>query len=60
MKKNIKKIVLLSLLVVSVCSCGSSWNISGNSITIEKCHQDTVVPAGTVILKSAEPLNLLE
>lgn len=60
MKKNIKKIVLLSLLAVSVCSCGSTWTISGNEVIIEKCHRDTIVPAGTVILKSAEPLNLLE
>lgn len=60
MKKNLKNLFLLSLLVVSVCSCGSSWNISGNKVIIEKCQQDTVVPAGTVILKSAEPLNLLE
>lgn len=60
MKKNIKKIVLFSLLVMGVCSCGSTWTISGNEVIIEKCHRDTIVPAGTLIIQSAQPLNLLE
>lgn len=32
-------------------SCGSTWEISGNNIEVSVCESDTIVPAGTIIMK---------
>lgn len=40
--------VLVYALVI--VSCGSTWNISGNNVTIQKLEADTVVPAGSFVI----------
>lgn len=52
MKKVFKFCLALAVVgcVVSVCSCGSSWNIEGNNMVIYKVHTDTIAPAGSYIL----------
>lgn len=42
--------LLAAGLAVCVCSCGSSWNIEGNNMTIIKCDTDTIAPAGSYIM----------
>lgn len=32
---------------MSLCSCGSTWTISGNNVEVKCADTDTVVPAGT-------------
>lgn len=49
MKKSILCISVLSLLA-TVCSCGSSWNIEGNNMVINKVNTDTIVPAGCYVI----------
>lgn len=42
---------LLALSLVSVLSsCGSSWKIEGNNMTIIKCDVDTIAPAGSYLM----------
>ena len=48
-----KKILILLVCAVMafvVFSCGSSWNIEGNNMTIIKCETDTVAPAGSYLM----------
>lgn len=49
MKRLIKFCVVLVCLFV-FSSCGSSWNIEGNNMTIVKCQTDTVAPAGSYLM----------
>lgn len=42
--------LLAAGLAVFVCSCGSSWTIEGNNMTIIKCDTDTIAPAGSYIM----------
>ena len=39
----------LFFLFVLVTSCGSTWNIEGNNMFIQKVDRDTIAPAGTFI-----------
>ena len=48
MKKVI--VLLAAAAVVAFCSCGSSWNIEGNNMTIIKCDTDTIAPAGSFLM----------
>lgn len=42
---------LLVLSLASVLSsCGSSWKIEGNNMTIIKCDVDTIAPAGSYLM----------
>ena len=48
-----KVLTVLSVLIFSFvlfCSCGSTWNIEGNNMYIQKVDRDTVAPAGTFIV----------
>lgn len=48
-----KKILFCTVLAVSsafMCSCGSTWTITGNEMTIVKCDTDTIAPAGSFIM----------
>lgn len=51
---SIKKVLTLFFglffLLVLVTSCGSTWNIEGNNMYIQKVDRDTVAPAGTFIV----------
>lgn len=49
MKKSILCVSVLGLLT-SVCSCGSTWNIEGNNMVVNKVHTDTIVPAGCFVI----------
>lgn len=49
MKKIILCVSAVSLLA-TVCSCGSSWNIEGNNMVINKVNTDTIVPAGCYVI----------
>ena len=49
MKSSIKFCAVLACLF-ACCSCGSSWNIEGNNMTIVKCETDTVAPAGSYLM----------
>lgn len=54
-----KKIIVLFFACVSVllCSCGSSWTIEGNNMTIIKCDVDTIAPAGSFIMLPDSAVN---
>lgn len=44
------KILTFSIVLFLCCfvsSCGSSWNVSGNNIVINKADKPIEVPAGT-------------
>ena len=42
---------LLAFSLLSVLSsCGSSWKIEGNNMTIIKCDVDTIAPAGSYLM----------
>lgn len=42
---------LLAFSLASVLSsCGSSWKIEGNNMTIIKCEADTIAPAGSYLM----------
>lgn len=49
MKKNILFAAVMGLLA-TICSCGSSWNIEGNNMVINKVNTDTIVPAGCYVI----------
>lgn len=49
MKKMVLCVSVLGLLA-AVCSCGSSWNIEGNNMVINKVNADTIVPAGCYVI----------
>lgn len=36
--------------MLTTSSCGSTWNIEGNNVTIHKTTNDTIVPKGTLII----------
>ena len=38
------------VMTVVLFSCGSTWNIEGNNMYIQKVDRDTVAPAGTFIV----------
>lgn len=42
-----KKLIILFCALIALSSCGSSWNIQGNNLIINKAENDTIVPAGT-------------
>ena len=39
-----------AVIAVAVSSCGSTWSIEGNNMTIIKCDTDTIAPAGSFIM----------
>lgn len=49
MKKIVSCISAVCLLA-TVCSCGSSWNIEGNNVVVNKVKTDTIVPAGCYVI----------
>lgn len=49
MKKMVLCVSVLSLLV-AVCSCGSTWNIEGNNMVINRVDTVTIVPAGCYVI----------
>lgn len=55
-----RKVILIVVACVAMVSCGSSWELNGNTIDIDVCRKDTVVPAGTVILKSVKPIEIVD
>lgn len=55
MKKLV--ICLVGVLALSLVSCGSQWEVSGNNITITRVETDTVVPAGTLIIQDTIPMD---
>ena len=51
--KKFYAICVVTAAVISVtvfASCGSSWEISGNNMTIIKAQTDTIAPAGSFIM----------
>ena len=50
MKRFIFVVFTATVLVCSMASCGSSWTIEGNNMTIIKCENDTLAPAGSFIM----------
>lgn len=52
MKKLIKFCLVMAVVgcVVTLYSCGSSWNIEGNNMVIYRVSQDTIAPAGSFIM----------
>lgn len=50
MKKLLLCVVLFACLGFSLSSCGSSWNVEGNNVTVTVCDTDTVVPRGTILI----------
>lgn len=55
MKKKVLLISFCALFTLSFASCGSSWDVSGNNITITRVSSDTIVPAGTLIIQDTVP-----
>lgn len=55
MKKKVLLISFCVLFALSFASCGSSWEVSGNNITITRVSNDTIVPAGTLIIQDTVP-----
>lgn len=39
-----------AVIAAAVSSCGSTWSIEGNNMTIIKCDTDTIAPAGSFIM----------
>ena len=52
MKKYFPLLVLLAGIICGIVfsSCGSSWEISANNMTIIKVENDTIAPAGSLII----------
>lgn len=50
MKRFIFVASTATVLVHMMTACGSSWTIEGNNMTIIKCDNDTIVPAGSFIM----------
>lgn len=50
MKRFIYVAFTATILVCSMSACGSSWTIEGNNMTIIKCDNDTIAPAGSFIM----------
>ena len=52
MKKFYVFCVVIAAVISGIVftSCGSSWEISGNNMTIIKAHTDTIAPAGSFIM----------
>lgn len=52
-----KRLVLfgiVGLMTAGLCSCGSTWTISGNNVTVHKLETDTVIPAGSYVITDCE------
>lgn len=45
-----KKLIFCCVVMCVISSCGSSWNIEGNNMTIFKCDVDTIAPAGSYLI----------
>ena len=46
--RNLLVFLFASIMTcVFFSSCGSTWEISGNNVVINKAESDTVIPAGT-------------
>ena len=45
---------LVTMVCLTTClllsSCGSTWNIEGNNVTIHKAENDTIIPKGTLFI----------
>lgn len=50
MKRFIFVAFTATVLVHMMTACGSSWTIEGNNMTIIKCDNDTIAPAGSFIM----------
>ena len=50
MKRFIFVAFTATVLVYMMTACGSSWTIEGNNMTIIKCDNDTIAPAGSFIM----------
>lgn len=55
MKKinSYKKMLIFSFglfLIPILSSCGSTWDITGNTLNIQKAVVDTIVPKGTIYI----------
>lgn len=50
MKRFIFVAFTVTVLVWFMSSCGSTWTIEGNNMTIIKCDNDTIAPAGSFIM----------
>ena len=52
MKKFFVVCVVFAAVISGIVfvSCGSSWEISGNNMTIIKVENDTIAPAGSFIM----------
>ena len=52
MKKFYVLCVVLAVVISGMVftACGSSWEISGNNMTIIKAQTDTIAPAGSFIM----------
>lgn len=59
MKKKLNFFLVVAVLLCSYLlpSCGSSWNIEGNNMTIIKCDTDTIAPAGSFIMLPDSTVN---
>lgn len=59
MKTFIYVVAIVAAIVVA--SCGSSWELNGNNIVINKASEPTTVPPGTLfILPDSVDLSALE
>ena len=50
MKNYLLFVVLFVCFGCCLSSCGSSWNVEGNDVTVTVCDTDTVVPRGTILI----------
>lgn len=55
MKKKVLLVSFCASCALFFASCGSSWEISGNNVTITKVPCDTIVPAGTLVITDTVP-----
>ena len=48
-----KKVIILCVALLGVAfltGCGSTWEISGNNMTVTKLEKPTELPAGTIVI----------
>lgn len=43
---------LIICLILGANSCGSTWDIKGNNLIINKTENDTILPKGTLFIES--------
>lgn len=51
---NLAQVIMACLvicLMLGASSCGSTWNIEGNNVTIHKAMNDTIIPKGTLFIE---------